>query len=420
MAQANWDPGNLLQITSNGDIRCIGQTLEGYRCSLSASDRDAARIYRLLGFMSSIHPTNTRQMPLDQLASLCLCGTHSGKAKSIADDWKKAIEAANWHHHILSGAASAWGSPPGNNSVRQLQTTSDPRVIAEVTCLATQLVASHQHKAELRGLENELKKLRAAATYWKEDFERSQATNRTQVLKLKESNRALEDGINKSSKALDATGRETTALRVELNEAIDGLRAVCAELDRARNENELLRPTITKLQEEKASLSESVKKRCIEADAAKERGRQPQVEVEEKASLSESLRKLRIEADAAKERERQLVAELEAKESYLHQCRVQIGDERSRNAVLESLVKNFQNMEIKMKKSISECWLHRFWGWIARVRASLQWQSSPLATNVWQRAEGVQLTSQFGVGLGSFLWKKPLFWYPIQQTMLYY
>lgn len=397
MAQADWDPRNLLQITSNGDMQCIGQTLKGYRCSFRASDRYAVRIHRLLEFMSSIHPKNTWQMPLDQLASLCLCRTHSGKAKSIADAWEMAIEAANWHHHLLSGPARV-----------------------QAAYHAAQLQASRQQTVELRWLENEVEKLRAATTRWKEQFERNQATNKTQVLKLKESNKTLEDGIMKSSKALNVAGRETIALRVELNEANDGLRAVSAEVDQARNENEMLRQTINKLQEEKASLLESIKKRCIEADAAKERERQLEVEVEEKASLSESLRKLRIEADAAKERERQLVAKLEAKESYLHQCRVEIGDERSRNATLESLVGNLQNIEIKMTKSISECWLHRFWGWIARVRAFVQCQSSPLATNVWQRAEGVQLTSQFGVGLGSFFWKKSLFWYPIQQTMMYY
>lgn len=366
MAQANWDPGNLLQITSNGDMQCIGQTLKGYRCSFWASDRYAVRIHRLLEFVSSIHPRNTWQMPLDQLASLCLCRTHSGKAKSIADAWEMAIEAANWHHHLLSGAARV-----------------------QAAYYAAQLQTSRQQTAELRWLENEVEKLRAATTYWKEQFERNQATNKTQVLKLKESNKTLEAGIKTSSKALNVAGRETTALRVELNEANDGLRAVSAEVDRARNENEMLRQTINKLQEEKASLLESIKKRCIEADAAKER-------------------------------ERQLVAELEAKESYLRQCRVEIGEERSRNAALESLVGNLQNMEIKMTKSISECWLHRFWGWIARVRAFLQGQPSSLVTNVWQRAKEIQVKSQFRVGLGNSLWEKSLFWYPIQQTMLYY
>ncbi|KAH6987940.1 hypothetical protein BKA56DRAFT_612676 [Ilyonectria sp. MPI-CAGE-AT-0026] len=380
MAQANWDPRNLLQITSNGDSQCIGRTQKGSRCSFGASGRYATSIQPLLALMSSMHPRNTWQMPLDQIGSLCLCWTHRDQATRIADDWKMAIEAANWHHDLLSGPA--------------------------------RLQAAY--------LGNEVEKLRAATTYWKEQFERNQATNRAEVLKLGASNKTLEDGIKKSSTALDVASRDTIALRVELNEANDGLRAVSAEVDQARNENEMLRQTINKLQEEKASLLESAKKRCIEADAAKERERQLEVEVEEKASLSESLRKLRLEADAAKQRERQLVAELEAKESYLHQCRVDIGDERSRNAALESLVGNLQNMEIKMTKSISECWLHRFWGWIARVRAFLQWQSTSLATNVWQRAEEIQVASHFGVGPGSFLWKKPMFWYPIQQTMLYY
>ncbi|KAL6402039.1 hypothetical protein AUP68_14504 [Ilyonectria robusta] len=380
MAQANWDPRNLLQITSNGDLRCIGRTQKGHRCSFRASDRYAVRIQGLLELMSSIHPRNTWQMPLDQLGSLCLCRTHRDQATRIADGWKMAIEAANWHHQLQSGPA--------------------------------RLQAAY--------LGNEVEELRAATTYWKEQFEMNQATNRTQVLKLKESNKTLEDGIKKSSTALDVARRETLGLQFDLNEANGGLRAVSAEVDHARNDNEMLRQTINKLQEDKTSLLESAKKRCIEADAAKERERQLEVEVEKKASLLESLQKLRIEADVAKERERQLVAELEANESYLHQCRVEIGDERSHNAALESLVGNLQNMEIKMTKSISECWLHRFWGWITRVRAFLQWQSTSLATNVWQRAEEIQVTSQFGVGVGSFLWKKPLFWYPIQQTMLYY
>lgn len=319
-------------------------------------------------------------MPLDQLGSLCLCRTHRDQATSIADHWKMAIDAANWHHDLLSGPA----------------------------------------RSQAAYLGNEVENLRAATTYWKEQFERNQATNRTQVLKLKESNKTLEDGLKKSSTALDVARRETLGAQFDLNEANDRLRAVSAEVDQARNDNEMLRQTINKLQEDKASLLESAKKRCIEADEAKERERQLEVEVEEKVSLSESLRKLRIEADAAKERERQLVAELEAKESSLHQCRVDIGDERSRNAALESLVGNLQNMEIKMTKSISECWLHRFWGWIARVRVSLQWQSSSFATNIWQRTEEIQATSQFRVGLGSFLWKKPFLWYPIQSTMLYY
>ncbi|KAH8733903.1 hypothetical protein BGZ61DRAFT_167741 [Ilyonectria robusta] len=349
MAQANWDPRNLLQITSNGDLQCIGRTQKGHRCSFRSSDRYAVRIQPLLELMSSIHPRNTWQMPLDRLASLCLCWTHRDEATRIADGWKMAIEAANWHHQLQSGPA--------------------------------RLQAAY--------LGNEVEELRAATTYWKEQFEMNQATNRTQVLKLKESNKSLEDGIKKSSTALDVARRETLGLQFDLNEANDGLRAVSAEVDHARNDNEMLRQTINKLQEDKASLLESAKKRCIEADAAKER-------------------------------ERQLVAELEANESYLHQCRVEIGDERSHNAALESLVGNLQNMEIKMTKSISECWLHRFWGWIARVRVFLQWQSSSLATNVWQRTAEIQVTSQFGVGLGSFLWKKPMFWYPIQQSMLYY
>ncbi|KAM0555893.1 hypothetical protein ACHAPJ_006295 [Fusarium lateritium] len=339
MSSALWDPANLLQITDSlrdqsGKVHCVGITRYDARCKWTIDEPDLSEIRPLLNQISQSPPESIALETLQQLARLCLCSKyHSNQVGLFAGHWTTVIKAAVQHH-------------------KNMMTRDKGDALGDIDSLRSQLSIKTE---EVLHFERELAAARQALLYYNRDEQESknqieyletqlresqtrQESAETMLLDIKRSYQVLQTQLSVESMAREKAGQENITLRAKIQEAEDQLEGY--ELD--KEEKVDLREEITRLEEEN------------------EKG----------------LRKFQVEVDKRRTTEQQLAVERVAKESMAHQYQNQLEEQQAQSSVLKGRIGTLELIVAQLEASISACWSHRFWAWMAKVRTgrkSQQW-----------------------------------------------
>lgn len=414
-----------------GEIQCVGlaRSRNNNRCRWTIEEPDRSKIRPLLTQMSKTQPGLITTATLRQLAGLCLCPSyHSHQIGEVAARWNSVVKAAAQHHKNL--AESLESAPSADNSHLQFALGQAHVQLGKSQALVAVLQKSLDEKDSMAAqfatrTAGSINELRLEVSSWKDRAQQSEVDKKAQeliALNLQKSIQALDESQKEESADLDEAEKEISLLRERFQEVNDQLQtcqterartdkenqSLQSEINQARkdqakqseidnNEKKVQQRTILDLQQSNRALNESLKKETVGREKADEsigvfrtklqqandqlqthqtelvqtrrenQNLQSQVNQfrKDQKSSAEIFEKLQIESNTSQEMVQKSAADFEAK---VHQCRTDLEHERARIVDLEKNVKNLKIAELKLKESISACWLHGFCIWIGGFR----------------------------------------------------
>ncbi|KAJ4252923.1 hypothetical protein NW762_010829 [Fusarium torreyae] len=331
MSSALWDPANLLQITDNlrdrsGKVHCVGITKYDARCKWTIDEPDLSEIRPLLNQMSQSPPDSITLETLRQLARLCLCSKfHSNQVGLFAGHWTTVIKAATQHHKNMMALDK--GQNLGDiDSLRSQLSIKTEEVLHFERELASARQAILYYSRDEQELKNQTKYLEKQLR----ESQTRQESAETLFLDIEQSHQVLQTQVSEESMARKEADQENITLRAKIQEAEDQLEGY----ELVKEEKADLRQEIARLEEEN------------------EKG----------------LRQVRAEVDKCRTTEQQLAVERVAKESMAHQYQDQLEEQQTQSFALKSRIASLEMIVAQLEASISACWSHRFWAWMAKVR----------------------------------------------------
>lgn len=341
MSRALWDPGNLLQITSDGEtagsIQCVGHArrARNARCRWTIEDPERSAIYARLDGMALSSPDTVTDGMLLSLAGLCLCREyHSDQAYEVVERWHTVIERAAQHH-------------------RNLMTTTTDRV--EMDQARIKLESTHSHLQQTREENAKLRKSLASALRQNEVSRSSEQALKQQVARMQADLNHLESELQMGKDAKKTAEQLRSTLDLSIKKHAGDMAEATTVQSRLKDKNTAILAELTtakdnrdRCQTELNAVLKDNETTCAE-----------NMKLEEKQkSLVERLGCLELEANAASSESRRLAAELQGASQSEQESRAKIEDELRRSSALSDRVNGLQARIRDLEESVASCWWH--------------------------------------------------------------
>lgn len=325
MSSIFWDPANLLQISSHvdstrGDIHCVGQAQSrwGTRCRWTIGEPRRSEIRSLLKVMSEEEPHVVTKEVIIRLAEHCLCQKyHYDQIYETADRWTGVIERAAQHQDNLIATYGGKASQGSTQHAADLETQ-----------LKFMDEKNSRLETQIRDLVSDRLETRNSASKESADKALAQEELATRTSQLEE-----------ASKQIKSCQADLLALQEEtrLDQSKAQLRASQSERDQLKRTNEELEVAMMK-------------------------------SVKSSDSLMRNFDELSIECCKVKDDKKKLAEKCRAAEDSLQLCSAELEQERDRKSALGKQMAMLEDSRDRLSESISACWLHGFWAFVARFR----------------------------------------------------
>ncbi|KAI0446816.1 hypothetical protein F4803DRAFT_502604 [Xylaria telfairii] len=329
MGELYWDPGNLLQITSDlddehADIQCVGRAMRAYgsRCRWLIGGVEQATVHNLILDLASTMPSEVSTSKLNDLAAVCLCQYHILLQRfQTVERWTGVVKRAAKQHEYLRKRAIEEREEALITDLHLLplggrSTVGEPsqfiRIVKDVISRENGSLRS-----SLRVTELSMQTLQGTNDYLEERVASLQSEN-------------------------DILKQDVAPLQAEKN---DSLKQDVASL---QAENDCLRQDVECLERENKEL-------CINHNSAIDQVR---------SADAQMINTLRDEI-------LRLGGEIGIRDQSLLRSRVELQEERGHGLTLHDEVTTMGQKIVSLEADISACWLHAFCTWINRQLQAL-------------------------------------------------